>query len=193
MKPSVAFAIGLWVGGLVGGGVGLLYAHLWQSSDRGAVAQATAEKHAAELEAVQQENARLAAETHRLEQTITELKEATPPAPPPEPTPRRRVPFRHEDGLAAARRLAQTVETDPKAVEQLQALFANPQSDPAVLIAAVESLSRPAAGTQPDLEGRVALLADLAEATSNADVRARIQVAQEELAKRWMDEGGGGR
>jgi hypothetical protein len=73
-------------------------------------------------------------------------------------------------------------------VRRLRELFSDAAAPVAVVVAAVEALSRPAAETAVDVEGRLGLLAELAERTTNAAVQAAIEAGEGELARRWMAE-----
>ncbi len=90
LKPSAAFAAGLWVGAIVAGAAGWLWwesAHTSATTDH-AVATADAEQHRQQLRA---DNARLAAENERLRQTLSfyqgESEESSGPATSPSPGP----------------------------------------------------------------------------------------------------------
>ena len=87
MKPAGAFAVGLWTGALVMTAVGLVYYRL----NAGATAKPllpAVDQCAAELDAANQDNARLTAEAQRLRETVAELRsrQTTEPV--------RRIPFR---------------------------------------------------------------------------------------------------
>ena len=189
MRPATAFAIGLWVGGLAVGAVSFLYGRLAPANERESET-AMMVRQAEQLRWLEQENARLGAEAQRLSETVAELKSAQPQMP------RRRIPLRGEsageetDGAAvtAARQWAAAVESDAEAVRRLRELFADAAAPVAVVVAAVEALSRPAAEAAVDVEGRLGLLAELAERTTNAAVQAAIEAGEGELARRWMAE-----
>jgi len=87
MKPTAAFAVGLWTGALVMTAVGLVYYWFWAGNLVKPALPAT-DSCATELATEKQENARLIAEVQRLRETVTELHSRQPAEP------IRRIPFR---------------------------------------------------------------------------------------------------
>jgi hypothetical protein len=75
MKPVAAFAVGLWTGALVMAGVGLVS---WRLLERPAASGApqSLEQLAQQLQLLQQQQAKAAAEAARLRQTVAELRAA---------------------------------------------------------------------------------------------------------------------
>ena len=87
MKPTAAFAVGLWTGALVMTAVGLVYYWVWAGNLVKPTLPAT-DSCVTELASEKQENARLIAEVQRLRETVTELRSR------PAAEPIRRIPFR---------------------------------------------------------------------------------------------------
>ncbi|NQU12269.1 hypothetical protein HQ590_15850 [bacterium] len=77
MRPSVSFAAGLWLGGLVvlAGGALLYRAGAIHRREAASVTTTPLDSSAAELDRLHQENARLTAEAQRWRQTVSELKD----------------------------------------------------------------------------------------------------------------------
>jgi hypothetical protein len=75
MKPTAAFAAGLWTGAVVMAAVGVFYLRVWEMARPGARPNA-GEKLETRIQLLQQEQTRAQAEETRLKQTITELQSA---------------------------------------------------------------------------------------------------------------------
>jgi len=73
MKSAAAFAVGLWTGALVITAVGVVYYRMG-AGPAGKPALPAVDQCAAELAAVKQDNARIAAEAQRLRETVVELR-----------------------------------------------------------------------------------------------------------------------
>lgn len=126
MKPSAAFAAGLWTGALVVAGLAALHFRPWEQTRANRISASHGNQTAAvdPLHQLQQENARLIAEAARLRETVADLRSnvevRTAIAP-------RRVPFREpripEAPPATADWIEQAVSNaDVKQLSNLEAL-----------------------------------------------------------------------
>jgi hypothetical protein len=141
MKPSAAFALGLWTGAVV---VAALWLHFFSSGDR-LHAQLTPEAttqlsdQTDRIQELEQENARLVAEAERLKQTVAELTGNLAAGADTYPAVRR-IPFQRPPGTVEAGSLTDEVVTngDRDALAQLeQAALQNDEG-------ALEALARAA-------------------------------------------------
>ncbi|MDW8310724.1 MAG: hypothetical protein RMK20_15235 [Verrucomicrobiales bacterium] len=180
-----AFAVGLWLGGL--GGAVATWLILRHPARQPATHSAPTAVGAA-VANLEQENARLRAETRRLEETVSELKawledfagsaEAGGAA------------RASGEPLRVVRRWADAVESDPQAAEQLRALFRGGEADAALLRAAIEAVAEPSTNVVADWMVRMNLLADFAELPQAREVQGILAAAQERVATKLFSEGG---
>lgn len=182
-----AFAAGLWLGGF-GGALAVWL--ILRTPASPPVSHPPPASMTSAIAGLEQENARLRAETRRLEETVSELKAllevlAASPAESASRTSRPAV-----NQLRWVRRWADALEVDPQAADRLRALFRDGQTDPAVLRAAVEAVARPPTNLAADILARMNLLADFAELPLAQQVEDALVTAQEELAARWLADAG---
>jgi cell division protein FtsB len=104
MKPAAAFSVGLWTGAAVVAAVGLFYVQsIGTRSGVSPVASSELAEESEQIRALEQENARLAAELQRLRETASTLKQDLDVRAPVEQ--RGRVPFMRVPAVTEARQV----------------------------------------------------------------------------------------
>jgi len=126
MRPSVSFAAGLWLGGLVvlAGGALLFQLGVLHRRETASLPIPTVSSGSAELDRLRQENAWLTAEAQRLRQTVAELKDQLEEPPAFRPRRRSPVPRPSEEPARAAPALPPAPDaTEAATAGQLRAML----------------------------------------------------------------------